>query len=212
MSCHPYTTRHALLVVFLTVVAAVAFWRGAIHPNISPKRFHVVAEGAVYRSGELTPATIRLIHRRHGIRTIVDFGTYPRGSPGDLREQRTAEALGIHRVRFDLEGDSTGNPNSYVEALRIMTDPQRQPVLVHCGAGTERTGMAVFLYRTIVEGHAPFDAMAEARRVGHDPARNPWLFIMLLEWRAKIEQAYREGGMIPGVEPLRIETAASRAP
>ncbi len=212
MSCPPFKTRHAILVVVLTLAVAVGFWQVAIYPHVSPRRFHIVEAGQIYRSADPTPATLRLMHRRHGIRTVLDLGTFPRGSIDELRQQRTAEALGITRFRFDLEGDSTGNPNAYVEALRIMADPANHPVLVHCGAGTERTGMAVFLYRTIVQGRDSPSAMKEAMAIGHDPKRNPWLFIMLLEWRDKIEQAFRDGGSIPGVEPLHIETVSTRAP
>lgn len=212
MSCPPFQTRHATLIVLITVVAAVGFWRVAIQPNVSPKRFHIVEAGSIYRSGAPTPGTLRTIHRRFGIRTILDLGTYPRGSMDEVRQERTADALGIRRVRLDLEGDSTGNPNVYVEALRIMADPANHPVLVHCGAGTERTGVAVFLFRTIIQGRDMPSAMAEARAAGHDPKRNPWLFIMLLEWHDKIEQAYRTGGSIPWADPSRLEAVSTRAP
>ena len=212
MSCPPFKTRHAILIVVLTLATACGFWKVVIYPHVSPRRFHVVEAGAIYRSADPTPTTLQIMHRRHGIRTVLDLGTFPRGSIDELRQQRTAEALGLQRFRFDLEGDSTGNPNAYVEALRIMANPANHPVLVHCGAGTERTGLAVFLYRTIVQGRDSPSALAEARAVGHDPKRNPWLFIMLLEWHDKIEQAYRDGGSIPGVEPLRIETASTRSP
>jgi len=53
---------------------------------------------------------------------------------------------GIECVEFLLPSDGTGDPEKYVRALQLMTDPQRQPVLVHCGAGAQRTSTAVILY------------------------------------------------------------------
>lgn len=199
--------------IFAALAAALAvllIWQFGVRDQVRPFRFGEVDPGKVYRSGELTPAVLERLQERYGIRTIVDLGTYEPGSREDLREQRTADTLGIKRYVFDLEGDATGNPNAYVQALRLMTDPELQPVLVHCGAGTERTGTAVILYRHIVQGGNIVKAFEEAQSYGHDPYRNPWVFKVLLEFRHEIEQAFREGRQIPGVaalpEPTPVQT------
>src|SRR6185295_17352182 len=127
------------------------------------------------------------------------------------REQHTAESLGITRFRFELSGDSTGNPNNYLQALRLMTDPSRQPVLVHCGAGTERTGCAVILYRHIVQGVPLADAVREAEAAGHSARRNEALAKTLDDWAGPIEEAYRSGGLVAGAEPLGEAIAAAPA-
>lgn len=181
------------------VGAAALFWKEAVWSNLSAKRFAVVEPGKIYRSGKATPNALRRMHEAYGIRTIVDLGAYPEGSPEDVREARAAESLGIDRVRFDLAGDSTGNANAYVVALRMMTDPARQPVLVHCGAGTERTGCAVVLYRHIMQGVSIDDAYLEAQAAGHRPGTNHALRGTLDRWADPIERAYRDGTQIPGI-------------
>lgn len=185
------------VVALALIVGLGAFlWARAVAPNLFPKNFGVVDEGRVYRSGELTPAAFKRLRERHGIKTIIDLGTHEPGTADENREQRTAQLLGITRHVFNLEGDSTGNPNEYVEALHLMTDPANQPVLVHCGAGSERTGMAVALYRHIAQG-TPIDlAYEECKEFRHDPARNPHLPAMLREWGEKITDAYRSGHLI----------------
>lgn len=192
----------AIIAAVAAVALGVWIWDDAIAPDLFPKRFHTVVEGQVYRSGKLTPAAMERVVRRHGIRTVVDLGAYEPGTPGDQRQARTAQALGVDRVRFNLVGDATGNPNYYVEALRIMRDPARWPVLVHCGAGTERTGCVTILYREIEQGWDEERAFAEADDIGHSPTRNPKLRQVLEQWRAPIERALREGGPVEGAQPI----------
>lgn len=190
-----------LLGGILAVVLGAVTWQKAIKPNVIPKNFGVVVPGQIYRSGELTPSTLQRVVQENGVRTILDLGTFPAGSPGDRREQRTAEALNVTRYRLDLNGDATGNPNYYVQALRLMNDPAKRPLLVHCGAGAERTGCAVILYRYVIEGKPIGEVYHEAFEHRHDPARNPKLRQVLDEWGEKIGQAFRSGGQIPGIDP-----------
>ena len=181
-------------VVVLAVALGVFVVRASVIPNLVPKNFGVVREGQLYRSGELTPAALAKVVREHDIRTIVDLGAYDEGSPQDRREQATADALGVTRHRFFLYGDGTGDPESYLKALRVMTDPDAQPVLVHCSAGAQRTGGAVVLYRCLVEGEAFEAAYAEASDYRHNPSDNPKLRPMLERWIDPIGDAYRAGG------------------
>ncbi len=204
-----------VLVVAIMIVAGSLVFRFAVRDHLFPKNFGVVDEGKVYRSGKLTPSALSDVVERHAVRTIVDLGTWPAGSAGDRREQRTADALGVERYRFELIGDGTGNPNYYVNTLRIMTDPARQPVLVHCGAGAERTGMSVMLYRHLTLGTPIEEAYAEARRYKHEPDRNPKLREVLDRYGPMILEAYRQGRQIsvPGeVEPVPEPTPVEPAP
>lgn len=204
------------LVVLVLLGAGGWFFRYHVRDNIFPKNFGVVDGGRVYRAGGLTPAAFRSVAAEHGIKTFVDLGAWPEGSEEDRRAQRTAEALGIERFRFELVGDGTGNPNHYVNTLRIMTDPACQPVLVHCGAGSERTGIAVILYRHITLGTPIEEAYQEAQLYKHRPARNPKLKDVLARFAEPILAAYRNGSpiVIPGeVEPVPEPTpVAAPAP
>ena len=115
----------------------------------------------------------------------------------------TAAALGMERYVFRMEGDGTGNPNAYVQALRVITDPTKQPVLVHCAAGAQRTSGCVILYRNLIEG-VDFDrAYEESKGHRHDPAKNPRLRPFLKTWVEQINRAYRagDGALIEGYGP-----------
>lgn len=176
---------------------------GSVLPNLYPKNFGVVVAGQLYRSGELTPAATRKVVNEHGIRTILDLGAHTLGTPEQAREEAVATALGVRYVRMPLFGDATGDPNQYVRALRLMTDPEAQPLLVHCAAGSERTGCAIALYRSIIEAQPNPIALAETEDFRHDPQGNPRLTQTFMTYRDEIARVYREGGLIEHNEPVR---------
>jgi len=196
----------------LAVFACVGLWKRAIRPNLFPKNFGEVVPGQVYRSGELSPGAMRRVVAEHGIRTVIDFGAFEPGSAGEARERRVCDVLGVTRYEMRLWGDATGNPNYYVEALRMMADPVKRPILVHCSAGSERTSCAVILYRHVVEGKAIDDVYHEAFDYKHRDDRNPKLREMLERWSDKIGAAYRDGGQIPGEEPVPDFGASAPGP
>lgn len=182
----------------IAAVVAFAVWFAAegVAPNLAPKNFGVVEDGSVYRSGVLTSAAMHDVIDDHGVRTVIDLGAHEPGTAAQRREEEVARVMGVRYVRLPLYGDGTGDPNRYAEALRIMTDPGAQPVLVHCSAGSERTGAAVAFYRMIVGGEPLDEAYAECARHRHDPARNDKLRPYLEKWAGEVENAFRGGGVI----------------
>lgn len=195
-------TAWVLLSIVLAVALGAVVWRKAIKPYVIPKNFGVVVPGQIYRSGELTSAMLKKVVEENGIRTIVDLGAYAEGSADDRREQRTADSLNIVRYRLPLNGDATGNPNYYVQTLKLMTDPTKRPLLVHCNAGSERTSCAVMLYRHLVEEKPFAEVFHEATEHRHDPGRNPRLLLVIADWGEKIGQAFKAGAQVPGVDPV----------
>ena len=80
----------------------------------------------------------------------------------------------LHSDRNKIEGTSLGyeyigmeawNPKlDQVESfLKIATDPEKQPVFVHCHHGSDRTGMMVAVYRIVIEGWQVEPAIDEMR-------------------------------------------------
>ena len=53
-----------------------------------------------------------------------------------------------------------------LQFLKIATDPKRQPLLVHCRHGADRTGTMVAAYRVVVQGWSKDQALAEMQEGG----------------------------------------------
>jgi len=179
-------------------------WRKGFRDHYVPRNFGVVEEGQIYRAGRLTPSALSDVHKRHNFNTVVDLGAYEPGSPADAAMQRTADALGVTRYRFSLEGDGTGNPNYYVAALRLIADESNRPILVHCAAGSERTSACVIFYKTIFRGEHMLDIIDEPRSFRHDFNDNPRMIATVAQYRGAIEHALRTGGWVPGYPAVEV--------
>lgn len=176
--------------------AGAVLWHKVVRHYVVARNFGVVEEGRIYRSGRIKPVIIERLHRKHGLRTIVDLGAYHDGSPQEQAEQEVAERLGITRHRFQLSGDGTGDPNSYLAAVSLMADPANHPLLLHCSAGSERTGTTVILYRHLVQGTPIRDAVPEALEHEHDPGDNWRLLAYMADNLEVMREAYRSGRRI----------------
>lgn len=130
------------------VLALVAAGVGVVHHKFFRwKRFDTVEAGKLYRSGMLRDWQLRAAIQKYGIKTVYSFTV-----ENNEREEKTCKELGVPRYFTYLHGDGCGPDDPYLRFLEVVSDPDKQPVLVHCSAGVQRTGGAVALYRTVVQG------------------------------------------------------------
>ncbi|MDZ4755784.1 MAG: dual specificity protein phosphatase family protein [Phycisphaerae bacterium] len=88
--------------------------------------------------------------------------------PGKIEEGAIAREDGIEVMSFPLLGDGTDDVEMYARAVAavIESDRRNEPVLVHCAAGTQRTGGVVACFRMLHQGWSRDDALREAERYG----------------------------------------------
>jgi protein-tyrosine phosphatase len=117
--------------------------------------------GVLYRSGQLTGEQLTEAVKRHNIRTVVNLQM---PGPEMDAERALAARINVDFVNLPMPGDGFGAEWQFREILKIIDDPERRPVLVHCARGTCRTGAAVALYRFERDGWTIDDVAVEMRR------------------------------------------------
>ncbi len=90
-----------------------------------------VKRGVLYRSGQLTADQLGEAVDQFGIRTVVNFQW-----PGEemQAERELARRLGVDFINLPMPGDGLGEEWQFREVLKVIDDPERRPVLVHCAA------------------------------------------------------------------------------
>lgn len=199
------TRRRTILIVVLLIAAVgggIWLWEEVLEDRLVPKRLGTVEQGRIYRSGQLHPALVERTLRDLGIEVIVDLD--PDDTPAAAAELVAADKLGIEINLFPLIGDGTGDIEQYALAIQRIASAQQaqQPVLVHCAAGTYRTGGVVAMYRVLVEGWTPERAKAEMFE--YDLKRKDTrIMVYLNEHMRTLAQRLVELGVIDAVpEPL----------
>jgi protein tyrosine phosphatase (PTP) superfamily phosphohydrolase (DUF442 family) len=79
------------------------------------------------------------------------------------------ELLGGTKVHYEQIPMQAWNPEEedVVQFLRLVTDPQHAPVLVHCEHGADRAGTMCAVYRVAVEGWSKEEAVREMVHGGY---------------------------------------------
>ena len=177
----------------------------SLRDRFIPKRWGVVAEGKIYRSGQLSRHLVKQVLQRHQIQTVVDLTFDNPQDANHTAEIAAITELGIERRLCPLDSDGTGDAHIYAQAVAAIAAAARQgkPVLVHCVAGAQRTGGVVALYRLLVEGRSSASVLDEMQKYKYDPQRSPKLLEYLNAHIAEIaEDLVRDGTIERVPSPL----------
>lgn len=159
-----------VLAVLVGLPLAYADYQKSHHRNV-----RVVKPGVLYRSGQLSRSGLSRVIHDHGIRTVVSLrDSYVEGvQPPDAAEAAECERLHIRHVRITPKSwwpQYDGPPpaeQGIAKFLAVMDDAATYPVLLHCFAGTHRTGAMVAVYRMEYDRWTNDEALAELRGAGY---------------------------------------------
>lgn len=129
-----------------------------------PENFATVVPGRLYRSGEVAPAQLERLQRETGLRTVLSL--LNPDTPESAAERAAAERLGLRWLNIPLTGDGASSPEQRDRIRAIILDSAHEPLLVHCAAGANRTGLAIGMYRIWHDGWSAEQVLAEMRKLG----------------------------------------------
>lgn len=142
-----------LSIASLATAAETNQWAVAIDRPGLPN-FHKVSD-ALYRGAQPTEEGFRQLEKM-GIKTIVCLRSFHTDSGKFDGKKLGYEHLWIKTWHPEDE--------EVVRFLKIVADPKRGPVFVHCQHGADRTGTMCAIYRVAVQGWTKDQALAEMTR------------------------------------------------
>lgn len=170
-----------LIIIAMVVGGGIALWEEVLEDRFVARRWGVVEAGEVYRSGQVSPYLIKeTLHDNH-IAVVVDLNGKDDSDPRQRAEAAAIAELGIEAHRFGLSGDGTGDIHAYARAIEEIVKARQagKPILVHCSAGTQRTGGVIAAYRVLVQKRDPHEAYRELLAYDWHPKKDAILLTYL---------------------------------
>jgi len=161
-----------LIVAFVLLAVGGAATVVIVLRDYPTHHFGVVRTGVLYRSGQPNSVALRRIRKEAGsLKTVINL----RGEQPDAKwyaeEQRYCEAHQIKLINVTM-GDANHMHSNIRAVLEVLADAANQPVLVHCEAGSVRTGFVAAAYRIAMEGWSLSQALDEAHEFRFEPEVN----------------------------------------
>ena len=204
-----HSFRQSLVVRGLCALGLLALlvwgWNEILKPRLIAKRWGVVEPGQIYRSGQVSRHLLGKMLDQNKIRVIVDLTTLEPGNIDQVTEDAEAQRRGITKIRCPLQGDGTGEIREYARALAaiVAAEKSQQPVLVHCAAGSQRTGGVVAMYRLLFQQADPQAVRDEMVRFDWSPTRDRKLLDYLDQHQSELARLLVEEGVLSQVpDPL----------
>lgn len=119
---------------------------------------HVVQPGLLYRSAQLPVKEFVGLAKEVGLRTVINLRGENSGRDWYDGQYQAAQELGVRFINYRMSASKELTPEQMSELARILREAPK-PVLVHCGSGSDRTGLACALLL--------FDAGFPPEAVGH---------------------------------------------
>jgi tyrosine-protein phosphatase SIW14 len=176
---------YAALIVVLIIGGPLAYAR---HRHNRWRNFHVVRDGVLYRSGQVSLDGLQRICHDYQIKTVITLrdAQRPGDPPPDRADEEWCIKEEINFVRitpraWEAADGSAPAAQGVAVFLQVMKDPANYPVLIHCLAGKHRTGAYCAVYRMECEKWTNQQAIEEMKVYGYDNVQEHLDLLTFLE-------------------------------
>lgn len=143
---------------WMTLVVLVGAAIGAHFSYLHLSRnFHEVVVGEVFRSAQPSGKDIERISGVYGIKSVLNLRGARPGSAWYEQEIAASKHAGIEHIDFAMSSTKELSIERARELVEVMRRAPK-PLLIHCEAGVNRTGLASALYLAAISARKPEDA------------------------------------------------------
>lgn len=150
----------------LASASAIGLYCGAIAylGNI-----HVVKDGQLYRSAQLSRNQFDQVIKEYGIKSILNLRGNGSGQLWYKDEIAVSHALNVKHYDYGIWASGIASSKQIDDILTLVREAPK-PLLVHCQGGADRSGLVSALYVAEIEGRPVEEASWQLSLIyGHFP-------------------------------------------
>lgn len=162
-------SRAGLVALVVLLIAAA----GGMYAWQTHQAYHLatVQEGVLYRDGAKSvrqfSTALDCVHPKTVVSLVDAQESSDATKPQFVEEEKLCEQKGIRLEKIEVKLGGWPTSQDIQSFLRVVSDKQNQPVLVHCAQGVRRTAMFVAAYQESVLGYDKQKARDAILTFGH---------------------------------------------
>jgi protein tyrosine/serine phosphatase len=154
----------AAFICFLGIISGARLWYLEEQGN-----FHPITPGEAYRSAQMDPDELEYDIRKFAIRSVINLNGKDVGEPLYEAENASCREMGVRHYDLGLSAGKKPSSHEIEKLLKLFRNAPR-PVLIHCRAGADRSGLAAALWKVVIDGEPKSVARDQLSiRYGHMP-------------------------------------------
>lgn len=129
------------------------------------RNFYALSNNA-FRSNHPSPAFIKKLHEKYGVKTIISMRRAD-SSGAYLLEKEACDKYGITLINHPMSSRSLPDAEKVLQARDILKTAE-YPILIHCKSGADRAGMMSVFYKHFIENESIEEALKQlSMKYGH---------------------------------------------
>lgn len=113
--------------------------------------FHPITPGEAYRSAQLDRDELEYYLSEYKIRSVINLRGENDGERWYLQEKATCRDFNVKHYDLGLKATREPSRKQLETLLRLFQEAPR-PVLIHCQAGADRSGIAAAIWKVVIDG------------------------------------------------------------
>lgn len=143
----------------LFIVFVVPLLLGAIYAGYEWERdnFHPITEGEAYRSAQMDGDELRYCIEKYHIKSILNLRGKYLEEKWYIEEMKASSEHDVRHYDIDLSAYREPTPEEIQILIGLFKSAPR-PILIHCRAGADRSGLVAAMWKVIVDKKSKTEA------------------------------------------------------
>lgn len=154
------------IILLITAISLPAGHFSFLHLS---SNFHPITAGEAYRSAQMSGENLESHIQKYDIKSVLNLRGSEANTPWYRDEIRVSEKNRVAHYDIALSAEREPSPQDVRKLIEIFQEAPR-PILIHCKAGSDRSGLVAAMWKVMVNKESKAEAEKQlSLKFGHLP-------------------------------------------